>query len=453
MLLLLAPLQFDSHSKEYSFSHPIPAEGWARFKKYNERIKVLHGDFRIQSKVYVVLAAERPFPVLLPNLQVIHSYIEPSFLHLFAIPSVRSYILLDDPFGNRQELNYLMELIILKMPNLDFLSFLEEREASIPKDVFNITLFMRVLKSLPLLREVHLASVLSREGVFALAQHQHLESMQMQNDSIDQQEKAFSSGLPLGSFSSLTCLVIDMSFKRAIKCFKTPFASSTLLEIYITSRTEENPRREAQLTAIIAKNWPPLKTISIQVDTEKSHPIPPEQSFSIIEPLLSCKSLISLHIRHAMRLQLTRDHLLRVFTSLPNLESLHFSTCYLSSMYWFIPAEPLVTLDTLSYIAAYAPRLKLLEISVSLKASSELAERPTKLTPFNSLKYLHIVGRMVESPQFVAEFLQSVLPRDCALHLVTSYGSVCGRNALSRIVEELRECNISQSDQFDGVAA
>ncbi|KAJ8508039.1 hypothetical protein ONZ45_g9648 [Pleurotus djamor] len=416
---------------QYYFPHPIDSEGWNQFKKYNQRVKILHGPKTAREKLYYAVASDRPFSVLLPNLREIHGWIDPSFLHLFAHPAIESCYVEDYRHDDEQGLDYVMDLIPLKMPHLRFLSFIEYTNDQIYQEDVNFPVLMRMLKSLPLLREIRLPAIFLTEQVScALSQHLHLESICAHCFLYTEQDATFAISLPSLAYPSLTSMDLDISFNRAIKCFTTPFAVSTMRRISITAFDEQVVVREAQLVTLIAKNWPLLESLTIDLRASDTvyHPMTNAQSFSIVEPLLSCKHLYSLIILHPLPFQLGRSHILRLFKSLPDINHLGFGS---SDWDLRLPPQPLLTMDTLSDIAAAAPQLLWLNISMSCGPTAKLNGRPNKITPFKNLRELGVCHSPIKSPLFVAHFLHRVLPSSCVVNAPDTTGS--GKGHLSEL--------------------
>ncbi|KAJ8487626.1 hypothetical protein ONZ45_g14268 [Pleurotus djamor] len=414
LLRLLGDLEFNEDSGQYHYIDlPIKPDGWERFKKYSPRVQFIREFSWTYEPAHAALAYDRPCLVLLPNLRSIDSTVDPSLVRIFAHEGVDQACITESSRGVPLDIESITALIPNRMPKLRVLAFIEFLDIQLPTDDPNIPLLWPMLKALPLLREVRLpASLFSEEVARGLSRHQFLEAIRVHASFWEEQEDVFSDAFDESSYPALKSIDLDISFRRAIRCFSKRFAVNTLRRIAITAFYDDPATVGADLVALLARNWPLVESLKVCVGGyDVPYAMTAEESLDVIRPLLSCNRLSLLTLTYPLPLHLARGDLLLLFESLPSLRSLTFADAVSRTI---DPRKTFLALGVLADIALVAPCLEHFGMPMSCPAGFDKTG-DTPIQKFNRLQELDLCNSPLRRPPAVANFLHRVLPDWCAV--------------------------------------
>ncbi|KAJ8462881.1 hypothetical protein ONZ45_g17776 [Pleurotus djamor] len=414
LLRLLGDLEFNEDSGQYHYIDlPIKPDGWERFKKYSPRVQFIREFSCTYEPAHAALAYDRPCLVLLPNLRSIDYSVDPSLVRIFAHEGVYQACITESSRRVPLDIESITALIPNRMPKLRVLSFIEFLDIEMPPDNPNIPLLWPMLKALPLLREVCLpASLFSDEVSRGLSRHQFLESIRVHAGFWEEQDGVFSDAFNESSYPALKSIDLDISFRQAIKCFSNRFAVNTLRSIAITAFYDDPATLEAELVALLARNWPLVESLKVCVGGYDVHyEMTAADTLNVIRPLLSCNLLSSLTLTYPLPLHLARGDLLLLFESLPSLRFLTFADVASEPI---DPRKTFLALSVLADIALVAPSLEHFGMPMSCTAGFDTTGA-TPIQKFNRLRELDLCNSPLRRPPAVANFLHRVLPDWCAV--------------------------------------
>ncbi|KAJ8519603.1 hypothetical protein ONZ45_g3462 [Pleurotus djamor] len=440
LLMLLAPLVWDSDLERFHFCHPIEPSGWVRFQKYNARVHVLTL-FReeLHSSVYTLINLRRPPIVLLPNLRRLIGDADPHGVLYFSNASVHTLHLESANFEFEKSLELLLPCIPIQMPNIVDLDLDLEFSNGISRPDHRLVTDM--FKHLPFLKRMRvLASFLLPEATRALSEHQFLESIITYHDAA--LDTTFSTDLTSESFPSLNDVFLSITLLRANSCFASRFAPKTLKAITIQSEKQgaefDSSDAVDSLIKNIAHNWPAVESVEIGTDHRDNVY---ELTYMTIEPLFSCTRLTSITLEWPHPPCLIESELVAIFKALPSLHKLDIG-------HGDVDQNPTrMSMGLLNSIAPYCPHLTHLSVFMSFHAPQDIIHVPTCSTPFTALRILDVRSFPISEPLKVALFLSRVLTEYCEVR----YGPGSNHDKWEQVVSTLPLLWTARADALQGV--
>jgi hypothetical protein len=225
--------------------------------------------------------------------------------------------------------------------------------------------------------------------------------------------------LPTGAFSNIREIHMQASLTSMIRFLQPPFPATCLRQLAISSAWVENYSTIGLFFESVGSACANIDTLLFKVHAmdfeEISNPLP----FSCLEPLLACKSLISLSLDMPIFLDLDDTHAALMASSWPRLQRLHLNP----HPWTHFSHDIRLTFGVLNILAKGCPDIQYLGVYV----------QPTlPMEPWNPLpKLQHLVlgsNAYSYSVEDIAFFLTLVTPPTCEFnvepithHLILSY--------------------------------
>ncbi len=306
------------------------------------------------------------------------------------------------------------EEIIDRMPNLSELT-LDISPGPIPvhfgKELCNM------LRKLTNLRKIRIPEFCYTTQIIEVLSHLQLlctitfESDFMPVDRATPQ--SFPLGIAAGAFPTLHNLNIPSNFLDVVSLLQSPYAPSSLTELYIDSGLVETPDPARKLAFSVSTHLQELKKLRLEsardssieylAGTDAKHSI----KLATLQPLFHLPYLTSFEFDHQYPLLITQKDIELLASSCPAIEKLNLcgepSFCMQSTL----------TLAALIPLALHCTKLNSLTLFIDATNVPELSLEVIPPRPFMSLHFLSFGLSIIDNATPVAIYLSQLIPPEC----------------------------------------